>query len=65
MKLAQAIPLAEACGLTTVGQAVMNVEMHALNIFKYSEMEGEIKELKIEASAYDEGTLIATLNLVT
>ena len=61
MKLVQAIPLAEACGLTTVGQAVMNVEMHALNIFNYRTMEVEIKELQDEASKYDGNILLADL----
>ena len=48
MKLKSALDIAKDCGLHTVGEALLNIEIHALNIFNYSKLEDEIKELHLE-----------------
>jgi hypothetical protein len=45
MKLDVAINLAEACGLDTVGDAVLNIKLHAMSIFNYGEAGKEYAEL--------------------
>lgn len=48
MKLQTAVELAKECGLKTYGEAIMNVRHHAMNIFTYSEIGTELKELHDE-----------------
>lgn len=48
MKLKEALELAEACGLETVGEALNNVVFHALNLFSYEKVDEEIEELYSE-----------------
>lgn len=45
MKLQEAMELAAVCGLTTVGEALDNVVIHAGNYFSYDEAHTEIAEL--------------------
>jgi len=45
MKLDKAIELGKACGLSTIGECIANVDYHAMNIFKYEEINTEINEL--------------------
>ena len=45
MKLVEAIDLAKTCGLRTYREAYYNVYHHAMNIFIYSEINTEMKEL--------------------
>ncbi|WP_294402451.1 hypothetical protein [uncultured Clostridium sp.] len=45
MKLSDAVEIAKECGLTTYGEAIMNVRIHAMNIFNYDEIEDELNEL--------------------
>lgn len=45
MKLKTAIDIAKDCGLETVGEAICNIEIHALSIFDYDKMNEEFKEL--------------------
>lgn len=45
MKLKEAFEIANACGLTDVGEAILNIEFHACNIFNYDEIPKELKEL--------------------
>jgi len=45
MKLEECFNLAEACGLTTIGEAFDNVRIHAINIFIYEEITKELQEL--------------------
>ena len=58
MKLLRACEIANNCGLTTVGQAVMNVKIHAASMFTYDELDSELKELMDEAASYNKETLI-------
>lgn len=48
MKLREALELGEACGLQTVGEALDNVVLHALNLFVYKKINEEIEELHSE-----------------
>lgn len=61
MKLKTAIAIGRDCGLTTVAECVLNVEIHKLNIFSYTEMDNELKELRTEADSYDGETEIDTI----
>ena len=45
MKLTEALDIAEDCGLTTVSEAILNIDMHAMSIFSYAEMGQELNEL--------------------
>lgn len=45
MKLKEACELAEACGLSTVGEAIDNVTIHATSLFPYNMINREIAEL--------------------
>lgn len=45
MKLKEACELAEACGLSTVGEAINNVTIHATSLFPYNMIDREIAEL--------------------
>lgn len=45
MKLKDALEIGKDCGLTDMGEAVLNIEIHAMNIFIYDEEEQELAEL--------------------
>lgn len=57
MKLQKAIDLGKDIGLSTVEECVDNIFYHALNFFKYNEIETELMELKEEEKQYREGNL--------
>lgn len=61
MKLYDACDIGKACGLETVGEAVLNISMHAISIFAYDQLNDELNELYSEADAYDDATPIATI----
>ena len=61
MKLKEALELADECGLSTVGEAILNVELHATSLFPYSKMNEELNELILEAADYDDKQLISEL----
>ena len=48
MKLEAAIELGKACGLETVEECVCNVQMHAMSLFLYTQMNSELEELQRE-----------------
>lgn len=52
MKLKDAIEIAEDCGLETVGEAVLNIRIHSLNLFEYGKELEEYKELIDECWKY-------------
>lgn len=45
MKLAKSIELGRACGLSSLDECVLNVEMHATSLFTYGEINKELQEL--------------------
>lgn len=59
MKLKEACRIAEACGLSTVGEAVLNVEMNATGFWPYEKMAWELVELVKEADQYEDDTPIS------
>lgn len=58
MKLKDCIELAEECGLDTLEEAFSNIEIHAGNLFAYTEITKEIEELCKDISE----TVIPTLS---
>ena len=58
MTLKEACELADACGLETIGEAIMNAEFHAISLFTYDEIAAELNELYNEADGYDMDTPI-------
>lgn len=58
MKLKKACEIAIDCGLSTIGEALMNIDMHAICIFLYSEIDKELLELYTEAKPYENNTKI-------
>lgn len=53
MKLKAAFNIAKSCGLTTVGEAILNIDMHSMSIFVYDEISNELKELYDEYKKYE------------
>lgn len=51
MKLKSCLEIGEQCGLTTIGEAVFNIDLHATNIFDYSKINEELNELINERDA--------------
>lgn len=45
MKLNTAIRIAKDCGLGTVGEAIVNIKMHATSMFSYDEIGSQLSEL--------------------
>lgn len=45
MTLKSCLEIGSACGLETVLEAIMNIDIHALNIFNYSKITEEINEI--------------------
>ncbi|MCM1269384.1 MAG: hypothetical protein NC247_01995 [Ruminococcus flavefaciens] len=48
-ELKSALEIGIECGLATIGEAIFNIELHAMNIFSYDEMEDRIAQLHTEA----------------
>lgn len=53
MKLKTACGIALDCGLNTIGEAIMNIDIHAISVFSYSEMNKELAELYEDAKGID------------
>jgi hypothetical protein len=49
MKLKDAVGLGQACGLKTLEEYVLNIELHCMSLFLYDDIEKELAELKAEA----------------
>jgi len=45
MKLQTALEIGKNCELSTVGEAIYNIRIHAMNIFTYGEEQKEYDEL--------------------
>ena len=46
MKIQTAIEIAKDCELETVGEAIFNIKLHAVNLFSYSDIQKELAELE-------------------
>ena len=53
MKLKDALELGLACELTSLEEAIRNVEIHHLNLFAYDKMKEEFEELYKDWNALD------------
>lgn len=51
MTLKTACAIGIDCGLTTLGEAVLNIDLYAVNIFNYNEIVKELRELYDEFDA--------------
>ena len=45
MKLNEAIDLGKECGLETIEECLLNVELHSTSLFAYSKLNQELTEL--------------------
>jgi hypothetical protein len=45
MNLETALGIAKDCGLETIGEAILNIKLHAMSIFNYDDIYAEYKEL--------------------
>ena len=51
MTLVDACHIALECGLHTVGEAVFNIELHAMSIFSYEDIRRELDQLYQEVGS--------------
>jgi len=59
MRLIEALNIAKACGLNTVGEAVMNINLHAVSLFPFEDLPLELEQLESEAKSFDKDALIS------
>jgi hypothetical protein len=59
MRLRAAVELGVECGLRTVGEAVLNVELHAPSLFEYTSLNKELDELAEDYKTVDRNMLCA------
>ena len=52
MKIKKACEIAKVCGLKTIGEAILNIELHANTLFSYDELNKELNELYEDAKNY-------------
>lgn len=45
MTLKTACEIADECGLTDLGEAILNIELHAIQTFSYDEVNKELSQL--------------------
>lgn len=50
MTLQTCLDIGVDCGLDTIGEALFNIELHAICIFDYSTLNEELNQLKEEAN---------------
>ena len=58
MKLQAAVEIGQHCGLTTIAEAVNNILLHSMMLFKYENSQSECDELIKEAK--EAGVLFCT-----
>lgn len=61
MKWKEAKDIGRECGMSTDAECIANIEMHAMNLFEYSKLSAELKELKDDciANGIDYDTIMA------
>lgn len=45
MTLKNCLEIGIECGLKTISEAILNIEIHAMNIFSYSELNEELEQI--------------------
>lgn len=58
MTLKKACEIGKKAGCITVGEAILNIENHAVSLFGWPDMAAELKELVDEATDCDDDILI-------
>lgn len=61
MKVKEACEIAKDCGLETIGEAILNIELHVLSLFSYDEIDKELRELYEDAKNYHMDESVLTL----
>jgi hypothetical protein len=61
LKVAEACEIADECGLQTIGEAILNIKIHAISLFSYDELDKELKELYEDAKNYRAEESVLTL----
>lgn len=61
MKVKEACEIAEDCGLETIGEAILNIEIHSPSLFLYGEIDKELGELYEDAKNYRMDDSVLTL----
>ena len=61
MKVKEACEIAEDCGLETIGEAILNIQLHAISLFSYDELNKELDELYEDAKNYHMDESVLTL----
>lgn len=51
MRLFTCLDIANACGLESVGEAIFNIELHAISTFDYNKIKEEISEIYQEVKS--------------
>ena len=52
MTLKTACEIADECGLETIGEAILNIELHAIQLYTDEEAKKELRELYSEVLNY-------------
>lgn len=55
MKLSEALEIGEACGLHTIEECVLNIELHGTAMFTYEQLHKELEELYQDLKEYKNG----------
>ena len=63
MKVKEACEIADACNLTTIGEAILNIDYHCIELFSYGKIDEELKELYDDAKSYNLNSSIYTVIL--
>lgn len=58
MRLKEACEIGYACGCATIKEAILNIEIHCGNVFRWEDITIELYELHKEAADYDENAFI-------
>lgn len=58
MKVIDACLIGEDCGLITIKEAIRNIQIHAVSLFTFDDLEAELIELEEDLKNYSENTLI-------
>ena len=61
MKVREACEIADECGLETIGEAIFNIQLHAISLFSYDELNEELNELYEDAKNYHMDASVLTL----
>lgn len=63
MKLIKCLEIGRSCDLETVGEAMLNIDMHAISIFDYEKLTEELSEMHDEfnSSGFTKDTLISSV----